>query len=167
MGRINFRNPLFFIFTLCLLLWCAIAVVQGVVAPLFLVAFMILVLFTMPKLNQVGAVKIRESLETITLIKYSNAGATVADMVYLFNTRVGLAMNTVGAGLLNVYMICGLIEYKSETGVAWTAGDKIYWDDTANKQFTKTSAGNTLAGIVYEDKASAAATGFVLLWPAA
>jgi len=90
------------------------------------------------------AVKVRDSLELITTIKYTNAVA-----------------NT-----LNIYMICGLIEYASETGVAWTAGDKIYWDDT-NKRFTKTTTSNTLAGIVYEDKASASATGMVLLWPGA
>jgi len=112
------------------------------------------------------AVKLRDSLELITTIKYTNAAATTVDTVYLFNGRVGLAMNSAAAGALNIYIICGLIEYASETGVAWTGGDKIYWDDT-NKRFTKTSTSNTLAGIVYEDKASASATGMVLLWPGA
>lgn len=110
--------------------------------------------------------KLRDSMELITCIKYTNAGATVTDTVYLFNGRVGLAMNSAAAATLNIYLICGLIEYASETGVAWTAGDKIYWDDTG-KKFTKTVASNTLAGIVYEDKASASATGLVLLWPGA
>ncbi len=112
------------------------------------------------------AVKLRDSLELVTTLKYTNAGATIVDTVYLFNGRVGLAMNSAAAGSLNIYTICGLIEYTSETGVAWTAGDKIYWDDTG-KKFTKTVGTNTLAGIVYQDKASAAATGMILLWPGA
>jgi predicted RecA/RadA family phage recombinase len=110
------------------------------------------------------AVKVREAMDRITTLKYTHSAATVTDTVYLLNSRVMLAMNSALISTLNIFMIGGLIEYASETGVAWTAGDKIYWDDT-NKRFTKTSSGNTLAGVVYEDKASAAATGFVLLIP--
>ena len=38
---------------------------------------------------------------------------------------------------------------------AWTAGDKVYWDNT-NKYCTKTSTGNTLIGIALADVASGA-----------
>ena len=112
------------------------------------------------------AVKVRENMQTITTIKYTHTSATVTDTVYLLNGRVLLALNSVAANALNVYMFCGLIEYTTDTGTAWVAGDKIYWDNT-NFRFTKTVASNTLAGVAYEDKASAAATACIQLWPGA
>lgn len=110
----------------------------------------------------IGAVKIRDSLERITTVKYTHTSATVKDTMYLLNTRVMLAMNSADANALNIYMIGGLVEYASDTGTAWAAGDKLYWDDT-NKVFTKTSTSNTLCAMAYEAKASAAATATILL----
>lgn len=50
----------------------------------------------------------------------------------------------------------------AETGVAWTAGDKLYL--TAGSQtMTKTSAGNTFAGYAATAKLSAAAVGEIVL----
>lgn len=50
----------------------------------------------------------------------------------------------------------------AETGVAWTAGDKLYL--TAGSQtMTKTSAGNTFAGYAAVAKLSATATGEIVL----
>lgn len=149
-GKFTFMG----LITIALLILCVGLAFAGVIHP---------VACALPFIG-IGAVKVREGMENIRTIKYSNAGATLTDTVYLFNGRVGLALNSAGAGVLNIYMIGGLIEYASETGVAWVAGDKIYWDDTG-KKFTKTLTSNTLCGIAYEDKASAAATGFVLLIP--
>lgn len=108
------------------------------------------------------AVKVRDAMDLIRTIKYTHSVATVTDTVYLLNGRVLLAMNSAGPSVANIFMYKGLIEYTSETGVAWTAGDKLYWDDTA-KRFTKTLTSNTLCGIAAEDKVSAAGTGLVLL----
>jgi predicted RecA/RadA family phage recombinase len=111
------------------------------------------------------AVKIRSALETLVTVKVSHSAATTVDNIYLLNgSRVGLAMNTALINALNIFVIGGIVEYKAETGVAWTAGDALYWDDT-NKQFTKTSSGNTKCAIAYEDKAAATALGCVLLIP--
>lgn len=111
------------------------------------------------------AVKVRSSLESLVQLKVAHSAATTVDTVYLLNgSRVGLAMNTALISTVNIFVVGGLIEYKAETGVAWTAGDALYWDDT-NKQFTKTSSGNTKCAIAYEDKASAAALGSVRLIP--
>jgi len=110
----------------------------------------------------IGAVKVRDPLELIRTIKYTHSAATVTDTIYLLNGRVLMAMNSQVLNVSNIFLYEGLIEYASETGVAWTAGDKLYWDDTA-KNFTKTSSGNTLCALAAEDKASAAATGLVLL----
>ena len=110
------------------------------------------------------AVKVRDALELIRTIKYTHSSATVTDTVYLLNGRVMLAMNSAALSVLNIFMIAGLLEYTTDTGAAWTAGDKIYWDNT-NFRFTKTVGSNTLCGIAYEDKASAAATAVILLVP--
>lgn len=108
------------------------------------------------------AVKIRSALENLITIKYTHSSLTVTDTIYLLNGRVLLAMNSVAANLLNIFVMGGMIEYAAETGVAWTAGDKLYWDDSG-KKFTKTVGSNVLCAIAYEDKASATATACVLL----
>lgn len=112
----------------------------------------------------IGATKVRGAMDSIVTIKYTHTGATTTDTVYLLNGRVMLAMNSAAANALNVYMIGGMLEYATDTGTAWAGGDKIYWDDT-NKKFTKTDTNNTLCGIAYEAKTSAAATATILLVP--
>lgn len=111
------------------------------------------------------SVAIRDAFELIRTIKATHTADTVSGTTYLVNSRVMHAMNTVLANNANIYLIAGLIEYAtSDTSATWTAGDKVYWDDSA-KKFTKTSTSNTLAGIAAEDKASTATTGMVLLIP--
>lgn len=48
------------------------------------------------------------------------------------------------------------------TGATWTAGQKLYWDDSA-KKFTTTSGGNTLIGTAAAAATSDATTGDVAL----
>jgi predicted RecA/RadA family phage recombinase len=60
--------------------------------------------------------------------------------------------------------ITGLFELTSDTGAAWSQGDVAYWDDT-NKRFTKTTSGNTKAGIITEAKASGDVLGRIRLVP--
>ena len=47
-------------------------------------------------------------------------------------------------------------------GAAWTAGQKVYWDNTAFN-VTTTAGGNTLIGVATQAAASAAIVGRVLL----
>jgi predicted RecA/RadA family phage recombinase len=56
----------------------------------------------------------------------------------------------------------GICDLTSDTGTAWNAGDKVYWDNTA-KNVTKTSTSNTLIGCCVAAKLSAATTGRVRL----
>ena len=111
-----------------------------------------------------GATKVRDGMEMFRTIKATNAGATVTDTVYLMNGRVLLALNSAGAGVANTYLMEGVIEYARATGATWTAGDALYWDDTA-KNFTKTVGSNTKCGIAMQDAASADTTGFVYIVP--
>jgi predicted RecA/RadA family phage recombinase len=39
-----------------------------------------------------------------------------------------------------------VFDLKKVASQAWTAGDKIYWDNT-NKEVTKTATSNTLIGV--------------------
>ena len=116
----------------------------------------------LPLLPMVGAIKIRDSEDLIRTIKYTHSALTVTDTVYLLGGRPMLAMNSVAANVVNVYLAQGLIEYTTDTGTAWTSGSTVYWDNT-NFRFTTTVGSNTKCGIVAEDKASAAATGFIIL----
>ena len=140
------------VLTLALLVLCVGLSFAGVIDP---------AVSALPLIG-IGAVKVRDSLDLIRTLKYTHSAATVVDTCYLLNGRVMLAMNSAAISVANIFMYKGLIEYKSETGVAWTTGDKLYWDNTAF-QFTKTVGSNTLCGIAAEDKASAAAVGMVLL----
>lgn len=60
--------------------------------------------------------------------------------------------------------IRGKFNCVAETGVAWTAGDKLY-KTAATQVFTKTSTSNDPAGYAAEDKASASAVGKICLHP--
>lgn len=75
------------------------------------------------------------------------------------NTKDGAVGETV-----ELFVAPEVFELDSETGVAWTQGDVLYWDDTA-KVWTKTSTSNTKAGRAFADKLSASATGYVHLNP--
>ena len=52
----------------------------------------------------------------------------------------------------------GVFDLTKATGEAWTAGGKVYWDNT-NKRLTTTSAGNTLVGVALQAQASGDAIG--------
>jgi len=93
---------------------------------------------------------------------YTHSSATVKDIVYLLNGRAMLALESKDANVENFFLVSGLIEYDKATGAAWTPGDTLYWDDSA-KKFTKTSAGNTPAGIAAESAGSSDTTGMILL----
>lgn len=109
------------------------------------------------------AVKIRGSLNDVQTIKYAHASATTKDTIYLINGRPMLAVNSADAAAVNTFVYAGRIEYTKATG-AWTAGDDVYWDNSAAK-FTTTQAGNSHAGVAAENALSGDATGLVDLIP--
>lgn len=109
------------------------------------------------------AVKIRGSLNDVQTIKYAHASATTKDTIYLINGRPMLAVNSADAAAVNTFVYAGRIEYAKATGI-WTAGDDIYWDNSAGK-FTTTQAGNSHAGVAPEGADSGAANGIIDLIP--
>jgi len=75
---------------------------------------------------------------------------------------VGISSNKYAQGDIAVIWLLGTHLIPKATGQAWTAGGLLYWDNT-NSVFTTTASGNTLAGYVYADAASADTIGYILL----
>jgi predicted RecA/RadA family phage recombinase len=111
-----------------------------------------------------GAVKIRDNMNAVRTVTYAHSSATVKDTVYLINGIPMLAVNSADANATNVFVLIGLIEYAKLSAQAWTAGQKVYWDD-GNSRFTTVSSGNTLAGVAAEAAANPTSTGILLLNP--
>lgn len=90
-------------------------------------------------------------------------GGTVAGTPYLIGVILGIAAMTVLVGVVTPFHLVGAYELMPKTtGEAWTAGDLLYWDNTA-KKFTTTATSNKKAGVAYADAASGDATGSVNL----
>ena len=51
--------------------------------------------------------------------------------------------------------LVGVYDLKKVASQAWSAGDKVYWDNT-NKEATKTATANTLIGVAVEAVAGGA-----------
>ena len=99
----------------------------------------------------------------VQTLEYTNSGSAISSGdVVAFTGFCGIALEdiaaTTGVGTVNVGG-CEA-EVTAETGVAWSVGDKIYWDGS---EATKTSTSNTPMGICTVAKASATATGTVAL----
>jgi predicted RecA/RadA family phage recombinase len=92
------------------------------------------------------------------------AGGVVAGFMYLIGAIVAVAAVSVGAGEKFAGWTEGVYDLPAEAGVAWAEGDKVYLkaDGTV---FTKTAAGNKLAGVAAEAKDAAAIVGRIKLVP--
>lgn len=100
-----------------------------------------------------------QSGETLTLTApydvASGAGMLVGSL-FAIATAAALSGATVECRPGGVY------DLVKNTGEAWTAGAKIYWDNT-NKRCTTTSSANTLIGVATQAQASSDAIGRVKL----
>ena len=89
------------------------------------------------------------------------ANVTV-DVPLLIGSVFAIPTETVASGKLTAFTRSGQVTVPKATGEAWTAGAKVYWDDTA-KKVTTTSSGNSLIGAAAVLAASGDTVGFVLL----
>lgn len=92
------------------------------------------------------------------------AVAMTAGHAVKIGSLIGIPATNAAIGDTVTVWRLGVYDHDAATSQAWTAGDPLYWDDTA-KVFTKTVGSNTKAAIAAEDKAAAAATGRVCLIP--
>lgn len=90
--------------------------------------------------------------------------AVVSGAAALLGSIVGVAQTDVANGVEGEWDLEGVFDLAKATGQAWSFGAKIYWDNTA-KNFTTTSAGNTLAGVAAKrlGEIAGATTGWVRL----
>jgi predicted RecA/RadA family phage recombinase len=97
--------------------------------------------------------------ENLTLIAPS--GGVVSGTGYLIGTLFVVAQVSAAAAATFAASTCGVWELPKASG-AWTAGAKVYWDDTA-KNVTTTATSNTLIGCATIAQVSGATTGYVRL----
>jgi predicted RecA/RadA family phage recombinase len=84
------------------------------------------------------------------------ADVAVGDVV-VQGDLVGVAKVEIKSGKLGALTVDGVYDFAKNTGVAYTVGQLLYWDDTANV-VTTTATGNKLIGKVVRAAASADTT---------
>jgi predicted RecA/RadA family phage recombinase len=89
------------------------------------------------------------------VIDYTPGSAVTAGTCVLFGALIGFPERDIAASAKGSLRIRGVVEHDKADSQAWTAGAKLYWDDSA-KNFTTTSSGNTLCATAYEAVASTA-----------
>jgi predicted RecA/RadA family phage recombinase len=72
------------------------------------------------------------------------ADVAVGDVVVV-GDFVGVAKQAIKANALGALTVVGVFDVAKATGVAFTAGQPLYWDDAANVA-TATATGNKLLG---------------------
>lgn len=93
------------------------------------------------------------------------AGANIsAGQVIVGTARCFVATRDIANGELGSIYTSGVFFIPKTTGTAWTLGQQLYWDDSANKGITTDSSGTHKAlGKAAAAAASGDATGYVLL----
>jgi predicted RecA/RadA family phage recombinase len=90
-------------------------------------------------------------------IDYTPGADLTAGDVVVQGELVAIAKLDIKSGKLGALAVDGVYDFAKNTGVAYTVGQLLYWDDTANV-VTTTSAGNKLIGKVVRAAASADTT---------
>lgn len=90
-------------------------------------------------------------------IDYTAAGALASGDVVVQGDLVGVTLRPLAAGETGALAVDGIFDFNKNTGVAYTVGTILYWDDT-NNVVTTTAAGNKAIGKVVRAAASADTT---------
>lgn len=80
-------------------------------------------------------------------IDHTPVGALASGDVVVQGDLVGITLRPIAAGELGSLAVDGVFDFTKNTGVAYTVGTILYWDDT-NNVVTATSAGNKQIGKV-------------------
>lgn len=80
-------------------------------------------------------------------IDHTPAGALASGDVVVQGDLVGVSLRPLAAGETGSLAVDGVFDFTKNTGVAYTVGTILYWDDT-NNVVTTTSAGNKQIGKV-------------------
>jgi len=90
-------------------------------------------------------------------IDHTPAGALASGDVVVQGDLVGVVERPLAAGELGALAVDGVFDFTKNTGVAYTVGTILYWDDAANV-VTTTASGNKQIGKVARAAASADTT---------
>ena len=90
-------------------------------------------------------------------IDHTPAGALASGDVVVQGDLVGVVLRPLAAGELGALAVDGVFDFAKNTGVAFTVGTILYWDDT-NNVVTSTATGNKQIGKVVRAAASADTT---------
>jgi predicted RecA/RadA family phage recombinase len=96
-------------------------------------------------------------IQSGNVIDYTAAANIAYGAVVPLVTCVGVALEDIASGATGSVTITGVFEAAAVNTAAFAVGDKLYWDDAANK-LTKTDTSNTPAGICVAIKESAGTT---------
>jgi predicted RecA/RadA family phage recombinase len=78
-------------------------------------------------------------------IDYTPGSAVAAGDVIVQGDLIGVTKLPIAANQLGALHVDGIFDFAKNTGVSFTVGQILYWDDTAN-QATATSSGNKQIG---------------------
>ena len=90
-------------------------------------------------------------------IDHTPTGALASGDVVVQGDLVGVAVRPLAANELGSLMVDGIFDFTKNTGVAYTVGTILYWDDT-NNVVTTTATGNKQIGKAARAAASADTT---------
>ena len=91
------------------------------------------------------------------LVDYTPSSAVSAGDVIVQGDLVGVAPRPLAVNELGSLIVFGVCDFAKNTGVAYTVGTTLYWDDT-NNVVTATATGNKLVGKSIRAAASADTT---------
>lgn len=91
------------------------------------------------------------------LVDYTPSGVVSAGDVIVQGDLVGVAPRPLAANELGSLIVFGVCDFAKSTGVSYTVGTTLYWDDT-NNVVTATATGNKLIGKSVRAAASADTT---------
>ena len=97
--------------------------------------------------------------KTVTM---TAAATIVAGAGVLFGSLFGVACGDAALGEDVEIMTRGVFDITKTSAQAWTAGDKVYWDN-GNEECTTVAAGNVLIGVALADAVNPTSTGRVLM----
>ena len=87
-------------------------------------------------------------------IDHTPGGALASGDVVVQGDLVAVAFRPLAAGEVGALAVDGIFDFNKNTGVAYTVGQILYWDDT-NNVVTATATGNKQIGKVTRAAASA------------
>lgn len=95
-------------------------------------------------------------------LDYTPGADVAAGDVIVQGDLVGVARSSIKSGQLGAIAVEGVFDFTKNTGVAYTAGQLLYWDDT-NNVVTDTATGNKQIGKAVRAAASGDTTARIRL----